>query len=304
MPRRFCAICGKELDSNSPHFGMCLECYLKENPLFELPDKFKFKICPDCGRFTKRKKWLKPKKQGILKIIKEAIREFLIKSYKEKNINFEIGLDEDSIVLTSKNLIKKIEVIIYGYIKNNPKLNHQQRINLIINYDLCKNCSRIRGGNYFVSIIQLRVKNESYYDKINEVIQIIQPFVENQFEKDRRQYITKLIEQKRGADLYISTKKLTNQILNILDRKYHFIKKRSRKLVGRNTQEGKNVYRHKFLIKFLPVEREDRIKIYDEIFEINNILKNTVIMKNNKNEKKTKDYGFFFENKFQKINND
>ncbi|MFW5895579.1 MAG: NMD3-related protein [archaeon] len=303
MPRRFCAICGKDLDSKSPHFGMCLECYLKEHPLFDLPEKFKFSICTDCGNYTKREKWLKPKKQGILNIIEEAVKEFILNPYKDKDINFEIELDEDTIYLTSKDLIKKIEVIIYGYVKDNPKLNHQQRIEIIINYELCKNCSRLRGGSYFVSIIQLRVKNESDFDKINDVIKLIQPFVENQFQFDRRQYITKLIEKKYGADLYISTKKLTNQILNLLNHKYQFVKKHSKKLVGRNTQEGKNIYRHKILIKFLPIERYDVIKVNDEIFEINNILKNKVILKNKKNKKITRDYEFFFKNKFQKINN-
>jgi len=40
MPNRFCAICGINLGKEDPHFGMCLECYLKEHPLFELPDHF------------------------------------------------------------------------------------------------------------------------------------------------------------------------------------------------------------------------------------------------------------------------
>lgn len=301
MPRRFCAICGKDLDENSPHFGMCLECYLKENPLFSFPSKFRFKICADCSSFTKREKWIKPKEQEILNIISEAIRIYLLDPYKDKTIVFDIELDEDSIILTSKNLIKKIEIIIHGYREDKPEFHHQEPIEIIIDYDLCKNCNRLRSGSYYVSIIQLRVKREAYLKKINEIMRIIQPFVENQFKEDQRQYITKFVETKYGADLYVSTKNLTNQILKILEHKYNFVKKRSRKLVSRNTQEGKNIYRQKFLIKFLPVEKHDIIEINNEAFEVSNILKNKVVLLSNKKKKRIENFEFFFKNKFRKI---
>jgi NMD protein affecting ribosome stability and mRNA decay len=61
MPRRFCAICGKDIDKTAPHFGMCLECYAKEHPLFELPGKFSMQICIDCGSFNIKEEWIKPK---------------------------------------------------------------------------------------------------------------------------------------------------------------------------------------------------------------------------------------------------
>ena len=59
MVNRFCAICGKNLDENAPHFGMCLNCYLKEHPLFELPNRFSFKTCIDCGSYSIKEEWIK-----------------------------------------------------------------------------------------------------------------------------------------------------------------------------------------------------------------------------------------------------
>ena len=49
MARRFCAICGKKLDENAPHFSMCINCFAKENPLFEIPKEFSFRMCNECG---------------------------------------------------------------------------------------------------------------------------------------------------------------------------------------------------------------------------------------------------------------
>ena len=60
MSHRFCAICGKPIDNTAPHFGMCQNCYLKENPLFELPSTLSFKICIDCGSYSKKEEWVKP----------------------------------------------------------------------------------------------------------------------------------------------------------------------------------------------------------------------------------------------------
>ena len=53
MPNWFCAICGKDLDESAPRFNMCLNCYLKENPLFMLPQIFELRICSECGSYTK-----------------------------------------------------------------------------------------------------------------------------------------------------------------------------------------------------------------------------------------------------------
>ena len=73
MPHRFCAICGKNIDETAPHFGMCLECYLNESPLFKFSEKFSFKICLDCGSYARKEVWILPEKNDTLHIIKEAI---------------------------------------------------------------------------------------------------------------------------------------------------------------------------------------------------------------------------------------
>ena len=94
MPNRFCAICGKTLEEHDPHFGMCLECYLKEHPLFELPNSLSLNICLDCGSFSKKDEWVAPLKNDFFSTIEQAIQRFLLKSLiKRDSIEFNLYFD-------------------------------------------------------------------------------------------------------------------------------------------------------------------------------------------------------------------
>ncbi|MFX1409662.1 MAG: NMD3-related protein [Promethearchaeota archaeon] len=297
MPNRFCAICGKEISENDPHFGMCYNCYLKEKPLFELPKRFSFNYCMDCGSYSKKEEWVSPKSIDIdlFSIINEAVNKFLLEPYlKKDNIKFSIIYDEKSYVYSSKDLLKNLDIIIKGILKGNTNIKHQETINLIINYLLCKNCTNLRGGTYYVSIIQLRVKDETQFNVIEEAFNNINKFVEKLFEKDHKQYISKVEDQKFGLDLYLSTNELMNYIIRQLRKDYHFLTKRTKKLIGRDIQRGKNLFRYKTLIKFLPIQKNDIVIINNEDFLVENITKNKILLRNKNNLKLIKDYSYFF----------
>ncbi|MFX1275166.1 MAG: NMD3-related protein [Promethearchaeota archaeon] len=295
MVHRFCAICGKNLNGDAPHFGMCLECYLKEQDLFELPKKFTFRTCLDCGSFSIKEEWIKPEENEIYSIIDEAVHRFLLKTISKKNeFDFDISFNEESLKFSSKDLLISLELFIRGSLRNNEKIFHQHQITININYELCKNCTNIRGGMYFISIMQLRVKDERHFGLIKEVLDYIYKSVEDKFDTDHRQYITKTVDAKYGIDLYLSTNELLNYIIRILKGKYHFLLKRSKKLVGRDSQRGKNIYRQKVLLKFLPFNRNDEILIDDDEFIVENISKNKIILRNKNGSKLIKTYEYFF----------
>ena len=298
MSRRFCAICGKDIDETAPHFGMCLTCYLKEHPLFELPDKFFLTLCIDCGNYTIKEEWFESQEKEIFSIIENAVRKVLLKAYsKESKINFSISFDESSLVYSSKDMLKSMSLIIDGKLRENPTISHQENIKINLEYDLCKICSNIRGGTYYLSIIQLRVKDETQFNSIAEVLEMLHKFVEKRFEKDPKQYITKVEDQKYGVDLYLSTNELMNYIIKFLRANYHFMIKRSKKLVGRDSQKGRNLYRLKSLIKFLPIHKNDIIFIKDREYCVDSISKSKVILRNDQGDKLIKDYSYFFNEK-------
>ena len=303
MPNRFCAICGKILVENDPHFGMCLQCYLKEHPLFELPKQFSLNICVDCGSYSKKDVWVEPLENELFSIIEQAIQKMLLKPFLKRNIiDFSISFNEESFVFSSKDLLISLEVAIQGILKENSNIRYQQIINLNLNHILCKNCTNLRGGTYFLSIIQLRVKDKKQFELIKQVLEEINEYVESIFEKDHRQYISKVEDQKSGVDLYLSTNELMNYLIKFLKTNYYFLLKRSKKLVGRDSQKGRNLYRLKTLIKFLPIKNNDIISIENQKYIVENITKNKVILRSENNTKLIKDYSFFFNEKITKNN--
>lgn len=300
---RFCAICGKQISDKTPHFGMCMKCYLKEYPLFELSDTFSLKICLNCLNYAKKQKWYNSERKDIYSIIQESIQKFLLEpQFKDQEIDFQMCIDESSLQYTSRDLIQMLILKITGTLAKNSEIKHTQEVKVIINYDLCNNCQKLRRGDYYSSIIQIRVRSENEFDFIKEILKEIQYFVEEIFKKDPKHYISKIIDQKYGVDLYLSTNELMNYIISYLKGKYPYLLKRSKKLVGRDSQKGKNIYRLKALVKFLPFTKDDILLINNTKFKVETILNNKVILKNQIGEKISKKFNYFFNKRYKIIN--
>lgn len=296
MPNRFCAICGKDLDESAPRFNMCLDCYLKENPLFMLPHIFELKICSECGSFTKHEEWRETNDLDTISILENALFYYLLDPITKKQaIEFNLFIDEGTIQYSSRHFINALDFEIEGYLKNEIKIKHSQRIRVKINHELCESCVKLRSGMYFKAIIQLRVDNRSYFDYLNDIIQDIHNFVEKLFENDHKQYIVKMEDTDYGIDLFLSTNELMNQIVSHLKNNYNFLMKKTKKLVSRDNQRGKNVYRLTTLLRFLPLKKGNKIKIEkNEEYTVRNITKKKIILLNKSGAKRVLDYEEFF----------
>jgi nonsense-mediated mRNA decay protein 3 len=296
MPHRFCAICGKVIDEFAPHFGMCLNCYLKENPLFELPNNYSFKLCIDCQNYAKKEDWIESENKDLFQIIEAVLIRFLLKNYVKQDI-IQFSFSFDKLVYSSRDLLTSLDVTILGKLRDNQKISHQHTLKLNINYDLCKNCSNLRAGMYYLSIIQLRVTDKSQFGVIEEALSQISFFVENLFTKNKSQYISKIEDQNLGVDLYLSTNELMNRIISHMRANFIFILNRTKKLVGRDSQKGRGLYRLKALIKFLPFKKNDVVIINKVTYLVENITKNRVTLRDENSSKHVKNFSFFFKNK-------
>jgi nonsense-mediated mRNA decay protein 3 len=300
MPHKFCAICGKDIDDNAPHFGMCFECYLNEHPLFELDKLFHIKVCLDCGRYSKRENWFDNISGDINDAINDSLHRFLLKSVnKNELIEFEIILDENSFNYSSKDLLVSLDVKIKGWLKKNQNIFHEEDIAVRIDYELCKNCSNLRGGMHFLSILQIRVSDPFHRNIVENVVDETYAYAEKIFQKDDRQYISKLVEHKNGVDLLLSTNELITHVVSYLKSKYYFELKRTKKLVGRDVQKGRNIYRLKNLIRLLPFKKNDTIMIDDDLFHIESISKNKVILRDQSDNRLIKNFAYFFNEKIK-----
>ena len=297
MPKRFCAICGKDLDDSAPHFGMCLNCYLKENPLFVLPNHFELKICNYCGKFAKKDTWFQSDSYEPIEIIEEALEKSLLHQLKNaQNIRFKITPINDSFTYSSKGLLLSLSLKVLGELVEDNDISSEQELSVKVNYELCKNCTNLKGGTFFTSILQLRQEGNDL-KFLERTISDLTNLVEKLFERDEKQYISNIFEQKNGFDLYLSTNELLNHIISYMKTNYQFRLKRTKKLVGRDHQRGKNIYRLKAVIRFLPFKKDDYIDINNEIFHIEQIKKKNVILRDKFERRIIKDYDYFFNEK-------
>jgi len=296
MPHRFCAICGTVIDEFAPHFGMCLNCYLKENPLFELPNNYRFKLCIDCQNYAKKEDWIESENKDLFKIIEAALIRYLLKNYVKQNMIL-FSFSFDTLVYSSQDLLTSMDVTILGKLREDQKISHKHTLKLNINYDLCKNCTNLRAGMYYISILQLRVTDKSQFGVIKEALSQISFFVENLFAKKKTQYISKIEDQNLGVDLYLSTNELMNRIISHMRANFTFILNRTKKLVGRDSQKGRGIYRLKALIKFLPFKKNDAIIINKVAYVVESITKNKVVLRDENSSKHVKNFSFFFKNK-------
>jgi NMD protein affecting ribosome stability and mRNA decay len=297
MPKRFCAICGKDIDETAPHFSMCLDCYLKENPLFILPDHFNLKICNYCGKFTKKDTWIPSNSYETLEIIEEAIQILLLNQIKNaQSMRFKIIPIEESTIYSSNGLLISVDLKVLGELIEDHHIYNEQKITVKVNNELCKNCANLRGGTFFTSILQLRLDGDRL-KFLESVINDLTNLVEKLFEKDEKQYISNIVKQKNGFDLYLSTNELLNHIISYMKANYRFGLKRTKKLVGRDHQRGKNIYRLKAVMRFLPFNKGDYININDESYYVEQIKKKSVILRDNLERRIIKNYDFFFNEK-------
>jgi NMD protein affecting ribosome stability and mRNA decay len=293
MPHRFCAICGIVIDEFAPHFGMCFNCYLNENPLFELPNNYSFRLCIDCQKYSKKEDWIESASKDLFNIIEDALIRFLLKNYAKQNM-IEFSFSFDTLVYSSKDLLTSLDVTVFGKLRSNQKISHQHTLKLNITYDLCKNCANLRAGMYYLSIIQLRVTDKSQFGVIKEALEQISFYAESLFVKNSTHYISKIEDQNLGVDLYLSTNELMNRIILHMRANFNFILNRSKKLVGRDSQKGRGIYRLKALIKFLPFKKNDVITINNLKYSVENITKNRVELRDKNSSKHVKNFSFFF----------
>ena len=72
--------------------------------------------------------------------------------------------------------------------------------------------------------------------------------------------------------------------------------------MGRDSQKGKNLYRLKSLIRFLPIHKNDRIVLNKQEYLVETISKKNVTLRDNSGNKLIKNYSYFFNEKITKKN--
>ncbi len=300
-PSRFCSLCGKEFFENEKFYEnfSCLKCYLKNRPLFHFQEPFYLNICLECGSFSKDSKvniWINPSTENLMEIVKSAINYYLLEPYQKKeNIKFRIKILEEKISLNAQ-AIEDIYINITGVHLYDQNLNQSQEFKVKIKYGHCDSCISIKQRK-ISAIIQLRVILEEQKSLVEKVKEKIIYNLDQISKKNSIEYISKIEYVKNGIDIFLSIQNQNNRVIRLLKNDYNFLIKTSKKLISRDIQRGKNIFRIKTLIKFFPVEKADEIIIQNNKYEVNKIGKNKVHLLDSSGNKIVKNYQFFFSSK-------
>jgi nonsense-mediated mRNA decay protein 3 len=104
-----------------------------------------------------------------------------------------------------------------------------------ITLDLCKDCSRRKGG-YYEAILQIRGEVPG------EIQNKVRNMLDSLTKKDRRSFITDVKALKEGVDFYIGSIRAARKVARNLKQEYGGRIRESPKLMGMD-KHGKKVYR-------------------------------------------------------------
>lgn len=300
---RFCAKCGTPLQEDvlDPSKFLCAKCNIQSQGDFPVPSNISLRKCFRCGAFSLIKdeqqfEWqYKPDAEDELDFLSRILYEHIF-SKLEKKTKLMYQIFVSSTLNLSKD--QTIEVIV----QTDPSgQGHfiQKTLNLRVKERQCEHCAKKLGGR-FDAVIQIRIFNDRDQPRLVEIMEYIHQLdCSNQQEKANC-FISKIEPTTNGYDIKVSNNVVLKSMVASLRGKFNFEMKLSKTLSGVDHQTGGELYRNFVLLKLVPVQRNDVVRIEDKIYLIKNFVKNKVLVQNKTTGKNTQlPFTIFEKKKYQ-----
>ncbi|MDK2782380.1 MAG: ribosomal export protein, partial [Archaeoglobi archaeon] len=138
-----CAICGRETEKTIE--GICVDCFMQRNSLFEISPVIELFRCPKCGSYLHRGKWeWIPEEESVLRAVRESISVFA-ELEKER-----VEVEEHERAEGHLKLSVRLSGELHGI-----RVSEEKFTEVRVRKLQCERCSRISGG-YYEGIIQIR----------------------------------------------------------------------------------------------------------------------------------------------------
>lgn len=272
----FCPECGstdKKMIGN-----ICMNCFLKDFQMIELPKRIEVQICSHCNSKLKEGKWSEefiPEEEIIYRALERNIK--IDDKVSNKIINLEID--------QMKGTIAKCYVEIVGDVEG-TEIEETQETEVKILKTVCPTCSKIQSG-YYESVIQFRadkreIKSEEY-DKADE---IVEKTLIKQLKNDKLAYCPQIAKPKEGHDYYIGSLKSGRKVAEALKKEFGGTINESPRLIREDKSTGKGLYRIWISVRIPEFEINDFIMFEDKIIQVTSIDKNRIVGNNIKTGKK------------------
>ncbi|MFA4855062.1 MAG: 60S ribosomal export protein NMD3 [archaeon] len=230
--QNFCPLCGSE----KARFikGLCEDCFLKKNPVVELPAVIQVEQCRGCGktRIAGKMSAFDPEKLSALVKKKAKVRN-LEKSVVSVSVEEN---DEGSILA---------RVLVKGII-DNVALSFEKTVPVEMKSMQCDACMRL-SSQYHAAMIQLRAKDGNS-KRLKELLPKVIAAVESSHSKDSLAVVIEVLKKREGFDLKVGSKKAAQNAVGMLKTEFGAKTKFSTVLIGMNAS-GKEKNRFVFLVR-------------------------------------------------------
>ena len=263
----FCPECGstdKEMVGD-----ICIDCFLKEFKMMELPKRIEVQICSHCNSKLEEGKWSDefiPEEEIIYRALERNIK--IADEVENEIVNLEI----DQIKGTIAGCYVEIVGDVHG-----AQIEETHETEVKILKTVCPTCSKIQSG-YYESVIQFRADNrEIKPEEYNLADEIVERTLPKQSKRDKLAYCPQIAKLKEGYDYYIGSFKSGKKVAEALTEEFGGVIKESPRLISEDKSTGKGLYRIWISVRIPEFEIEDFVRYEDKIIRINSIGKNSVV---------------------------
>ncbi len=251
-----CPKCGREcyrlFDS------VCKDCFFETFKLIELPHVLHVRICSACGAHFHRSRW--EDVGNIEDVVLKAVENELF-------IHNEAG--DVEVYIEPREITPYIYMVraeVDAIVREEP-VHAEAETEVRIQRTACDMCSRESGG-YFEAIIQVRAAGRFPTEEEKKRCTIIvRESMESMRKKgDRLAFISEVINQKEGVDLYMGSMNASRQVCRLITSELGGSFSESPTLVG--MKEGKNLYRVTFSLRLPEFRPKDVIMFRGKIIQI------------------------------------
>ena len=263
----FCPECGstdKEMVGN-----ICIDCFLKEFEMIELPQRIEAEICSHCNSKLEEGKWSEeniPEEEIIYRALERNIK------IQDEVSNEIINLEIDQIKGTISNCFVEVIGEVHG-----TQIEETHECEVKIKKSVCPSCSKMQSG-YYETVIQFRANNrEIKTEEYAKADEIVERTLIKQSKKDKLAYCPQIAKLKEGYDYYIGSFKSGKKVAENLKEEFGGTIKESPRLISEDKSTGKGLYRIWISVRIPEFEINDFVKYENKIIQIKSIDKNRIL---------------------------
>ena len=273
----FCPKCGETIKPEEVSFYKkyfsCRACHSPEIGEISHNKQYTIHLCSGClsyvfDRNPKNALWKKVNYDEIDPVITHILEKEVLSSLPDASRDkFEI------IFPPVHDIPSKVDVEL-------SSSGGSTEITLLLKQALCKTCNKLLSRR-FDAVIQLRtikLKSNKLKEVLDPLVDEVVALARKTQQKNPEQFISDIEELPHGFDLMLSIKSMMTSIQSYLTSRYAFIVKTSKKLMGKNPNTGGDLYRTYVLLRYIPFQVNNTIRIQNVTYTIKKIQANRIIL--------------------------